>query len=158
MSLSHLLCSSKVIWSFFHMSLTMVHFKVFLNSFHTIAHMITFLTFAWRLPFHFSTHNTYDSIFNFYMQITVSFFNSNSFAFWFQYLFLILDCIQEKVGIAPIKEKMVEDRLWWFEHLQRRPPKALVRKVDQMIFSPIMWHSLSWPKLTIGQMLVKQKY
>ena len=35
--------------------------------------------------------------------------------------------IRDKVGVAPIEEKLVQHRLRWFEHVQRKPPKAPVR-------------------------------
>jgi len=38
----------------------------------------------------------------------------------------------ERVGVAPIIEKMVEARLTWFEHVERRPFNSVVRTVDQM--------------------------
>ena len=38
----------------------------------------------------------------------------------------------ERVGVAPIVEKLVENRLRWFEHVERRPVHAVVRRVDQM--------------------------
>ena len=31
-----------------------------------------------------------------------------------------------KVGVAPIEEKLVQHRLRWFGHIQRRPPEAPV--------------------------------
>lgn len=34
--------------------------------------------------------------------------------------------IRDRIGVAPIKEKLVQHRLRWFRHIQRRPPKALV--------------------------------
>ena len=34
--------------------------------------------------------------------------------------------ICERVGVAPIEEKLVQHRLRWFGHVQRRPPEALV--------------------------------
>ena len=37
------------------------------------------------------------------------------------------DDIRERVGVAPIEEKLVQHRLRWFGHLQRRPPEAPVR-------------------------------
>ncbi|KAL5156139.1 hypothetical protein HKD37_19G055060 [Glycine soja] len=40
--------------------------------------------------------------------------------------------IREKVGVAPIVEKMVENRLRWFGHVERRPVDSVVRRVDQM--------------------------
>jgi len=36
----------------------------------------------------------------------------------------------EKVGVAPIVEKMVETRLRWFGHVERRSVDAVVRRVD----------------------------
>jgi hypothetical protein len=37
------------------------------------------------------------------------------------------DDIRDKLGVAPIQEKLVQDRLRWFDHIQRRPLEALVR-------------------------------
>ena len=31
------------------------------------------------------------------------------------------------IGVAPIEEKLVQHRLRWFGHLQRKPPEAPVR-------------------------------
>src|SRR5664279_4150873 len=36
------------------------------------------------------------------------------------------DDIRERVGVAPIEEKIVQHRLRWFGHIQRRPPEAPV--------------------------------
>ena len=36
------------------------------------------------------------------------------------------DDIRERVGVAPIDEKLVQHRLSWFGHIQRRPPEAPV--------------------------------
>jgi hypothetical protein len=35
--------------------------------------------------------------------------------------------IRDRVGVAPIEEKLVQHRLRWFGHVQRRPPEAPVR-------------------------------
>jgi len=35
------------------------------------------------------------------------------------------------VGIAPIVKKLVENRLRWFRHVERRPVDVVVRRVDQ---------------------------
>ncbi|KHN15591.1 hypothetical protein glysoja_045002, partial [Glycine soja] len=35
--------------------------------------------------------------------------------------------IRERVGVAPIVEKMVENRLRWFGHVERRPVDSVVR-------------------------------
>ena len=37
--------------------------------------------------------------------------------------------------LAPIEEKMTEAKVQWYKHVQRRPSEALVRKIDQMVFS-----------------------
>ncbi|RZB60259.1 LINE-1 retrotransposable element ORF2 protein [Glycine soja] len=42
------------------------------------------------------------------------------------------EAIRERVGVAPIVEKMVENRLRWFGHVERRPIDSVVRRVDQM--------------------------
>ena len=34
------------------------------------------------------------------------------------------DDIRDRVGVAPIEEKLVQHRLRWFGHIQRRPPEA----------------------------------
>ena len=60
------------------------------------------------------------------------------------------ECIREKVGVAPIVEKMVESRLRWFGHVWRRPAEALVRRVDQRENSPII-RGRGRPKITISE-------
>ena len=35
--------------------------------------------------------------------------------------------IRDRVGVAPIEEKLIQQRLRWFGHVQRRPPEAPVR-------------------------------
>jgi hypothetical protein len=37
------------------------------------------------------------------------------------------DDIRDKLGVAPIQEKLVQHRLLWFTHIQRRPLEAPVR-------------------------------
>jgi hypothetical protein len=37
------------------------------------------------------------------------------------------DDIRDKLGVAPIQEKLVHHRLRWFGHIQQRPPKTPVR-------------------------------
>jgi hypothetical protein len=37
------------------------------------------------------------------------------------------DNIRERLGVAPIEEKLVQHRLRWFGHIQRRPAEAPVR-------------------------------
>lgn len=47
-------------------------------------------------------------------------------------------CIKEKVEIASFVEKIVKSRLGWFGQMWRRPIETLVKKVDQMVGSPIV--------------------
>ena len=47
------------------------------------------------------------------------------------------DHIRESVEVAPITEKSVENRLTLFEHVQKQPIDAPVRRMDQTIQSPI---------------------
>ena len=37
------------------------------------------------------------------------------------------DDIRDRLWVAPIEEKLVQHRLSWFGHVQRRPPEAPVR-------------------------------
>jgi hypothetical protein len=37
------------------------------------------------------------------------------------------DDIREKLGVAPVEEKLVQHRLRWFGHMQRRPVNAPIR-------------------------------
>ena len=37
------------------------------------------------------------------------------------------EAIRERVGVAPIEKKLIQHRLRWFGHVQRRPPEAPVR-------------------------------
>lgn len=40
--------------------------------------------------------------------------------------------IKDSVGVTPRVLNMVENRLWWFGHIQRRPGDFVMRRVDQM--------------------------
>ena len=40
--------------------------------------------------------------------------------------------IHKMIEVAPIEEKMRENRLRWFDHIQRRPINALVRKSNDI--------------------------
>jgi hypothetical protein len=37
------------------------------------------------------------------------------------------DDIRERLGVAPVDEKLVQHRLRWFGHIQRRPADAPIR-------------------------------
>jgi hypothetical protein len=38
------------------------------------------------------------------------------------------DDIRDRLGVAPIEEKLIQHRLRWFGHAQRRPPEAPVHR------------------------------
>ncbi|GMP49664.1 hypothetical protein CsSME_00016582 [Camellia sinensis var. sinensis] len=40
------------------------------------------------------------------------------------------ECIWEWVGVAPIEDKLRENRLRWFGHIQRRPTEVVVKRCD----------------------------
>jgi hypothetical protein len=42
------------------------------------------------------------------------------------------DTIRERFGVAPIVKKMVENRLRWFEHVEKRLVDVVVQRVYQM--------------------------
>jgi hypothetical protein len=37
------------------------------------------------------------------------------------------DDIRERLGVTSVEEKLVQHRLRWFGHIQRRPPEAPIR-------------------------------
>lgn len=45
------------------------------------------------------------------------------------------DIIRENIGVAPIEEKTIENRLRWFGYVQRRLQEVSVRRVYYMDFS-----------------------
>jgi hypothetical protein len=38
------------------------------------------------------------------------------------------DDIHDRLGVAPIEEKLIQHRLKWFEHVHRRTPEAPVHR------------------------------
>ncbi|KAH1264626.1 Craniofacial development protein 2 [Glycine max] len=64
------------------------------------------------------------------------------------------EAIRERVGVAPIVEKMVENRLRWFGHVERRPVDSVVRKVDQMESRQTI-RGRGRPKKTIREVIKK---
>ncbi|RZC29082.1 Ribosome biogenesis protein WDR12-like [Glycine soja] len=64
------------------------------------------------------------------------------------------EAIRERVGVAPIVEKMVENRLRWFGHVERRPVDSVVRRVDQMERRQII-RDRGRPKKTIREVIKK---
>jgi hypothetical protein len=61
---------------------------------------------------------------------------------------------RERVRVAPIIEKLVENRLRWFRHVERRPVDAVVRRVDQMEESQVK-RGRGRPKKTIRETIRK---
>lgn len=49
-----------------------------------------------------------------------------------RYYEIINDNIRRSVEITPTVEKMVEKRLSWFEHVERKPVEFVVRRVNQV--------------------------
>jgi len=64
------------------------------------------------------------------------------------------DTIREKVGVAPIVEKLVENRLRWFGHVERRHIDAVIKRVDQMEESQVK-RGRERPKKTIRETIRK---
>jgi len=64
------------------------------------------------------------------------------------------DTTRERVGVAPIVEKLVENRLGWFGHVERRPVDAVVRRLDQMEESQVK-RGRERPKKTIRKTIRK---
>ena len=62
------------------------------------------------------------------------------------------DYISEKIGVASIEEKMIENRLRQFGHAQKGPQEALIRKVDCMIFS-LVKRRKERPKRTLEEII-----
>jgi len=58
------------------------------------------------------------------------------------------------VRVAPIGEKLVENRLRWFGHVERRPINVVVRRVDQMEESQVK-RGRGRPKKTIREAIRK---
>jgi hypothetical protein len=52
------------------------------------------------------------------------------------------------VGVTPIVEKLIENRLRWFRYVERRSVDVIVRKVDQMEESHVK-RSRRRPKKTV---------
>ncbi|KAI8542827.1 hypothetical protein RHMOL_Rhmol08G0169600 [Rhododendron molle] len=64
------------------------------------------------------------------------------------------ETVREIVGVAPIEEKLRENRLRWFGHVYRRPGDAIVKRADR-----IAWGSNATgrgrPKLTLDAVVRK---
>ncbi|KAG2549580.1 hypothetical protein PVAP13_9KG244826 [Panicum virgatum] len=57
------------------------------------------------------------------------------------------EVIRERVGVAPIEEKLTQHRLRWFGHIQRRPPEAPVHSGVLKRVDMVKW-GRGRPKLT----------
>ena len=55
----------------------------------------------------------------------------------------------DMVGVAPIEDKLRENRLRWFRHICRRPIDAVV-KISYMIIGKDNTRGRGRPKLTFG--------
>jgi len=64
------------------------------------------------------------------------------------------DTIRGRVGVAPIVEKLVENRLKWFGHVERRPVDSVIRRVDQMEESQVK-RGRGRPRKTINETIRK---
>ena len=62
------------------------------------------------------------------------------------------DHIREKVGVAPISEKMREYRLRWYGHVQRRELDEPVRIVEQTEREPYI-RNRGRPKRTLDEVI-----
>jgi len=60
----------------------------------------------------------------------------------------------ERVGVAPIVEKLEENRLRWFGHVERRPVDVVVRRVYHMKKSQVK-RGRGRPKKTIRETIRK---
>jgi hypothetical protein len=58
------------------------------------------------------------------------------------------DDICDRLGVAPIEEKLIQHRLRWFEHVHRRPPEAPVPRgiirQDNNVKIGRGWPNLTW--------------
>jgi hypothetical protein len=65
--------------------------------------------------------------------------------------------IRERVGIAPIVEKMMETKVRWFEYVERKPVNSVVTRLDQMEGSQIATCRGS-PRKTIKKKLLRKAW
>jgi hypothetical protein len=61
----------------------------------------------------------------------------------------------KKVGVAPIVEKMVETRLKWFGHVERRLLDSIVRRVDQIMEGSQIDRGRGRPRKTVRETIKK---
>jgi hypothetical protein len=64
------------------------------------------------------------------------------------------ETIREMVGVAPIEEKLRENRLRWFGHVYRRPADAVVKRVDRLALGRNA-QGRGRPKLTLDAVVRK---
>ena len=62
------------------------------------------------------------------------------------------DHIRKRVGVAPISEKIAENRLRWYGHVQRRELDDPVRIVDQMV-RDLYIRNRGRPKRTLNEVI-----
>ena len=64
------------------------------------------------------------------------------------------EVIRNKVGVAPIEDKVRKNRLRWYGHVQRRPLKALVRAWEDILI-PNTKRGRSRPRITWTEVVRK---
>ncbi|EXC31206.1 DNA ligase 4 [Morus notabilis] len=64
------------------------------------------------------------------------------------------EVIRSKVGVAPIEDKVREDRLRWYVHVQRRPLEALVRAWEDILI-PNTRRGRGRPRITDEGIILK---
>ncbi|KAL7195837.1 hypothetical protein ACSBR1_035967 [Camellia fascicularis] len=62
------------------------------------------------------------------------------------------ECIREWVEVAPIEDKLRENRLRWFGHIQRRLIEAVAKRCDAMTIDESV-RGLGRPKLTLASVV-----
>ncbi|CAL5326839.1 unnamed protein product [Camellia sinensis] len=66
------------------------------------------------------------------------------------------ECIWEWVGVAPIEDKLRENRLRWFGHIQRRPIEAVVKRCDAVTVDGSV-RGRGRPRLTAARLKEKKE-
>ncbi|KAI8558931.1 hypothetical protein RHMOL_Rhmol04G0134400 [Rhododendron molle] len=64
------------------------------------------------------------------------------------------ETVCEMVDVAPIEEKLMENRLRWFGHVYRRPKDAVVKRADRIVLGSNAT-GRGRPKLTLNTVVHK---
>ncbi|XP_070057622.1 uncharacterized protein [Nicotiana tomentosiformis] len=65
------------------------------------------------------------------------------------------EVIRDKVGVAPIEDKMREARLRWFGHMKRRSTDASVRRCERLTLEGLR-RGRGRPKKKWGKVIIRQ--